>query len=69
MKVLVTGSAGHLGEALVRALRDLKYEVVGVDIRESPFTTKVCSCMTIRSCVFPTKGGNHTKRKIKYAKV
>ena len=39
MKVLVTGSAGHLGEALVRSLQDLQYEVVGLDILESPFTT------------------------------
>jgi UDP-glucose 4-epimerase len=39
MKVLVTGSAGHLGEALVRNLLDLQYEVVGLDILESPFTT------------------------------
>ena len=31
MKVLVTGSSGHLGEALVRTLRDLQYEVVGLD--------------------------------------
>jgi UDP-glucose 4-epimerase len=39
MKVLVTGSAGHLGEALVRTLRDFQYEVVGLDILESPFVT------------------------------
>ena len=39
MRVLATGSAGHLGEALVRTLRDLNYDVVGVDIVESPFTT------------------------------
>jgi len=39
MKVLVTGSAGHLGEALVRTLRDLHYEVVSLDILASPFTT------------------------------
>ena len=43
MKVLVTGSAGHLGEALVRSLLDLQYEVVGLDILESPFTTRVGS--------------------------
>ncbi len=43
MKALVTGSAGHLGEALVRSLRDLRYEVVGLDILESPFTTHVGS--------------------------
>jgi len=35
----VTGSAGHLGEALVRNLLDLQYEVVGLDILASPFTT------------------------------
>lgn len=38
MKALVTGSSGHLGEALVRTLRDLRHEVVGADILESPFT-------------------------------
>lgn len=39
MKVLVTGSAGHLGEALVRTLQNLNYEVVGIDILSTPFTT------------------------------
>jgi UDP-glucose 4-epimerase len=43
MKVLVTGSSGHLGEALVRTLKELEYEVVGLDILESPFTTHVGS--------------------------
>ncbi len=43
MKFLVTGSAGHLGEALVRRLREAGHEVVGLDIVESPFTTKVGS--------------------------
>ena len=50
MKVLVTGSAGHLGEALVRSLQDLQYEVVGLDILASPFTTHVGS-IADRSCV------------------
>jgi nucleoside-diphosphate-sugar epimerase len=50
MRVLVTGSAGHLGEALVRALRDLRFDVVGLDISASPFTTEVGS-ITDRSCV------------------
>jgi UDP-glucose 4-epimerase len=39
MKILVTGSAGHLGEALVRTLRDLDHEVIGLDIVDSPFNT------------------------------
>jgi UDP-glucose 4-epimerase len=43
MKALVTGSSGHLGEALVRTLQDLQYEVVGLDLLESPFTTQVGS--------------------------
>ena len=38
MKYVVTGSSGHLGEALVRVLRERKQEVVGLDILESPFT-------------------------------
>jgi UDP-glucose 4-epimerase len=50
MRVLVTGSAGHLGEALVRTLKDLQHEVVGLDILESPFTTHVGS-IADRSCV------------------
>jgi len=38
MKILVTGSAGHLGEALVRTLRNTGNEVVGLDILRSDFT-------------------------------
>ncbi len=50
MKVLVTGNAGHLGEALVRNLREAKHEVVGLDIVESRYTTDVGSIVD-RSCV------------------
>jgi UDP-glucose 4-epimerase len=49
MKALVTGSAGHLGEALVRSLRNDGHEVVGLDRRDGPFTTCVGS-ITDRSC-------------------
>jgi UDP-glucose 4-epimerase len=38
MKILVTGSAGHLGEALVRSLQDASRDVLGVDVAPSPFT-------------------------------
>jgi UDP-glucose 4-epimerase len=43
MRVLVTGSAGHLGEALVRTLQAERHEVVGLDRLDSPFTTRVGS--------------------------
>lgn len=43
MKVLVTGSSGHLGEALVRTLRGAGREVVGLDILPSEFTGEVGS--------------------------
>ena len=41
MKILVTGSSGHLGEALVRTLRPLEHEVVSVDILPGAYTTHV----------------------------
>jgi UDP-glucose 4-epimerase len=40
MRILVTGSSGHLGEALCRVLGD---DVVGLDILPSPYTTVVGS--------------------------
>jgi nucleoside-diphosphate-sugar epimerase len=43
MRILVTGSAGHLGEALVRVFGDDGEEVVGLDVLESPYTSVVGS--------------------------
>jgi UDP-glucose 4-epimerase len=43
MKILVTGSSGHLGEALVRTLREKAIEVAGADILPSDFTGEVGS--------------------------
>jgi UDP-glucose 4-epimerase len=43
MKVLVTGSAGHLGEALMRTLRARSIDAVGVDVLSSPYTDVVGS--------------------------
>lgn len=40
-RVLVTGSAGHLGEALVRTLRELGHAVLGIDVVASPHTDEV----------------------------
>jgi UDP-glucose 4-epimerase len=50
MRVLVTGSAGHLGEALIRTLRSTSHDVVGLDRVASPMTTAVGSIVD-RSCV------------------
>jgi UDP-glucose 4-epimerase len=43
MTILVTGSAGHLGEALVRRLRAEGRDVRGIDIKSSAFTDHVGS--------------------------
>ncbi|MBW0014677.1 MAG: NAD(P)-dependent oxidoreductase [Mycobacterium sp.] len=42
-RALVTGSSGHLGEALVRSLRDLGCDAVGLDVRPSKWTNVVGS--------------------------
>ncbi len=43
MRVLVTGSAGHLGEGLMRTFADSPHEAIGLDLLESPFTRIVGS--------------------------
>jgi len=41
MRILITGSSGHLGEGLVRTLRKTPHEVIGLDRTPSPFTANV----------------------------
>jgi UDP-glucose 4-epimerase len=43
MRILVTGSAGHLGEALMRTFEPTDHEAVGLDVKPSPHTTHVGS--------------------------
>jgi UDP-glucose 4-epimerase len=54
MRALVTGSAGHLGEALVRTLKDGAHEVIALDVQESRFTSHVgtlCDRDAVRRCM------------------
>ena len=54
MRILVTGSAGHLGEALMRTLRGTSDQPVGIDIKPSPFTDHVGSVTDrpfVRKCL------------------
>ncbi|HWM07269.1 MAG TPA: NAD(P)-dependent oxidoreductase [Actinophytocola sp.] len=62
-KVLVTGSAGHLGEALVRVLSEQGRDVVGIDVLESPFTAVVGSVAdrdVVRECLRGVDAVVHT---------
>ncbi|PRH86808.1 NAD-dependent epimerase [Labrys okinawensis] len=43
MTILVTGSAGHLGEGLMRTLRAAGRPAIGLDLKGSPFTDIVGS--------------------------
>jgi nucleoside-diphosphate-sugar epimerase len=52
--ILVTGSAGHLGEALMRTLPHAGHSPVGLDIKQSPFTQHVGSIVDrdfVRECL------------------
>ncbi len=43
MKLLVTGSSGHLGEAIARELKRNGFDYLGIDLNPSAFTTHVGS--------------------------
>lgn len=47
MRILVTGSAGHLGEALMRTLRAQGREAIGLDLAASPTTDLVGSIVDL----------------------
>jgi UDP-glucose 4-epimerase len=56
VRILVTGSAGHLGEALVRTLRETGHDVVGLDRLPSAHTDVVAS-VTDRTAVRSAMAG------------
>ncbi|MEQ8768370.1 MAG: NAD(P)-dependent oxidoreductase [Planctomycetota bacterium] len=43
MKILITGSSGHLGEGLMRHLEGSEHEAIGLDLKASPYTRAVGS--------------------------
>jgi nucleoside-diphosphate-sugar epimerase len=63
VREVVTGSAGHLGEALARVLRDGGHDVTGVDLKPSPYTTvtgSVTDRAIVRDCVAGADAVLHT---------
>ncbi|HSW25776.1 MAG TPA: NAD(P)-dependent oxidoreductase [Burkholderiaceae bacterium] len=54
MRILVTGSAGHLGEALMRTLQGSEHDALGVDVLPSAYTQRVGSIADrefVRACM------------------
>jgi UDP-glucose 4-epimerase len=58
MSILVTGSAGHLGEALMRTLLEAGQQSIGIDIKKSALTHQVGS-ITDRNFVKRCMPGVH----------
>jgi nucleoside-diphosphate-sugar epimerase len=54
VRILITGSSGHLGEALTRVLSEQAHDVIGLDVLAAPQTTVVGSIADrslVRSCM------------------
>lgn len=63
MTLLVTGSAGHLGEALMRQLRAAGRDAIGIDIKPSAFTDHVGTIVDrdfVRRCMRGVHAVIHT---------
>src|SRR5215467_899644 len=54
MRLLITGSAGHLGEALMRTVQESMHQAIGLDIKPGPFTHRVESIadrVFVKNCI------------------
>ena len=62
-KILVTGSAGHLGEALIRTFNESGVESVGIDIKPSDFTDctgSIADRLFVQNCMADCDAVIHT---------
>ncbi len=63
MKILITGSSGHLGEALVREINKTNHTFVSIDIKPSKYTTHVGSITDrefVKECMIGVNAIIHT---------
>ena len=63
MTILITGSAGHLGEALMRVLRARGEDARGLDLNRSEFTQcvgSICDRELVRDCMAGSHAVIHT---------
>jgi UDP-glucose 4-epimerase len=63
MRILVTGSSGHLGEALMRTLPSAGHEPIGLDVLASPFTHEIGSIAdrsVVKRCMAGVQAVLHT---------
>jgi UDP-glucose 4-epimerase len=63
MRILVTGSSGHLGEAIVRTLQKRKADYVAIDIKPSEYTSHPGSILDkefIKKCMVGIDAVIHT---------
>jgi UDP-glucose 4-epimerase len=63
MQILITGSGGHLGEALMRTLQDSVHQAIGLDLKTGPFTQRVGSIVDrsfVKECVRRVDAVIHT---------
>lgn len=63
MRVLVTGTSGHLGEALASVLPARGHEVIGLDLVPSSYTEvvgSICDAPLVRSCMNGVEAVIHT---------
>ena len=62
MTIVVTGSAGHLGEALMRMLRTEGRPALGLDLKPSPFTDcvgSICDRAFVAECLVGARAVLH----------